>query len=87
MTALYAMDTFHSVMLSHTYISARQRRKGHRRNDALPRLFLRLLDEEHSDCTDKYKRRAAKANISAPAACVPLHIGQAEQIDTHKRNT
>ncbi|MBQ9930276.1 MAG: hypothetical protein IJO72_05820 [Oscillospiraceae bacterium] len=31
-------------MLSHTYISDRQRGKGHRRNDALPRLFLQLSD-------------------------------------------
>ena len=83
------MDTFHSVMLSHTYISDRQRRKGHRKRcpSKIISPIIRLLDKEHRYCTDKYKRRAAEANIRAPAAGVPLDVGLAEQIDTHKRNT
>ena len=89
MTALYTMDTFHSVMLSHTYISDRQRGKGHRKRcpSKIISPIIRLLDKEHRYCTGKYKRCTAKAEIGTFSAGIPLDVGLAEQIDPHKRNT
>ena len=39
--------------------------------------------EKHCYCTDKYQRRAAEANISAPATCVPLDVCLTKHCDTH----
>ena len=45
-----------------------------------------LLDKEHGDCTGKNNRSTAKGGICRLAAYIPLHVGLAEQIDTHQRN-
>ena len=81
MTALYTMDTFHSVMLSHTYISDRQRGKGHRRNDALPRLLLQLSDYLiKNTAIAQANTNAAQAELSVCTVCGEKEIGKAQGV-------